>query len=279
LDGVPLDLAAKLLPRSAKLRPSLGMHIVIHSRAQKVKATEHKIQTRKVAQNSLEAILDSLERSIKKLKPRKNTTEWGDYYDKTNYIPSAADEKAQHLAALLKPLGIKTALDLGGNNGRYSRVLCNLGITTVCTDIDPNAVEANYLFVKQHKEQNMLPLVVDLTNPGGLLGWHNEEREAISKRLNTDAVMALALIHHLAISNNLPFGKIAEYFKEFGEYLVLEFVPKSDSQVQKLLSTRKDIFPAYNEKDMKQAFEEHYKLIKEVGILGTERTLHLFKRK
>jgi len=279
IDGIPLDLTAKLLPRTAKIRPGLGMHIVMHGRAQQAKASEHTPSARNVAQSSLEAILSSLERSIKKLKTPNNATEWGDYYDKTNYTPSAADEKAKLLTALLKPLKAKTALDLGGNNGRYSRVLNAIGIDTICSDIDPNAVEANYQFSRQHKESQMLPLLVDLTNPGGSLGWANAEREPIHERLQTDVVMALALVHHLAISNNLPFDLIARYFKQFSLYLVLEFVPKEDSQVQKLLSTRKDIFPDYNESSLKQAFGEHYKLINEAKIQGTMRTLYLFKRK
>lgn len=279
IDGIPLDLAAKLLPRKAKLRPGLGMHIMMHSRAQRAKAAEHTPQTRSVTQSSLEAILDSLERSVKKLKLLNTATEWGAYYDQTNYTADAADEKAALLVDLLKPLKAKRVLDLGGNNGRYSRVLNAIGVDTICSDIDPNAVEANYQFSRRHKESQMLPLLVDVTNPGGALGWANAEREPIHERLQSDVVMSLALIHHLAISNNLPFDLIARYFKQFGVYLVLEFVPKEDSQVQKLLSTRKDIFPEYSESNLKKTFAEHYKLIKEAKIQGTKRTLYLFKRK
>lgn len=279
IDGIPLDMAATLLPRRAKLRPGIAMHLVLHSRAQKAKGTEHKAQARKVTKASVGAIIDNLEGTIKRLKPRTTSTEWGDYYDRTNYTPDAADKKARQIKALIKPLKVKTALDLGGNDGRYSRPLNDLGILTACTDIDPNAVEANYRVVKQHNEPLMLPMLVDLINPGGAMGWHNNEREPIHERLKTDVVMVLALIHHLAISNNLPFGMIANYFKEFAPYLVLEFVPKEDSQVKKLLSTRKDIFPDYNEEGLVAAFSAHYKILKEARITGTKRTLYLMKRK
>lgn len=279
IDGVPLDVSSKLLPRNAKLRPGIAIHVVLHGRAQKAKATEHKTQTRIVKQSSLEAILESLERCIKKLKPHKATTEWGDYYDKTNYTIASADQKAKHILKLIKPLNINTVLDIGGNNGRFSRVLHDLGVSTVCTDIDPVAVEANYGFTKMHGEEKMLPLLIDLTNPGGALGWANNERETIQQRLQSDVVMALAIIHHLAISNNLPFENVAHYFSGFGKYLLIEFVPKEDSQVQKLLSTRKDIFPQYNEHDFKIAFSEYFSLLKEVKISGTKRTLYMFRRK
>lgn len=279
IDGIPLGLTTKLLPRKAKLRLGIAMHLIAHNRAQQAKATEHKTQTRTVPLTSLLGIIESLERNISKLKAPRVATEWGDYYDKTNYSTNAADEKARLIKQWVKPLGAKTALDLGGNNGRYSRVLNELHILTVCTDIDPNAVESNYRLTTQHGEQLMLPLVVDLINPGGALGWANHERASIDERLQTDVTIALALIHHLAISNNLPLDYLAEYFSRFSPYLLLEFVPKTDSQVKKLLSTRQDIFPEYNEKGLQKAFASYYKLVKTTKIKGSERTLYLFKKK
>jgi hypothetical protein len=97
--------------------------------------------------------------------------------------------------------------------------------------------------------------------------------------LQGDLVLALALIHHLAISNNLPFDHIAEYMSRFAPYLIIEFVPKGDTQVQKLLSTRQDIFPNYDEKGFEQAFDVHYRLVEKKRINGSKRTLYLFKRK
>lgn len=280
LDGIPLELTAKLLPRRARLKLSLVIHLVLHARAQRTKAADHKRPTAVVSRSSLDAIIDSLERTIRKLQPRSDSSEWGDYYkNNTNYSAKAADAKAKVIVDMVKPLKAKSVLDLGGNNGEYSRPLNKLGLTAVCTDIDPNAVEANYRHVRLHKETQMLPLLVDLTNPGGNLGWQNNERQPIHERLQTTVVMALAIVHHLAISNNLPLGNIAEYFAKFGPYLIIEFVPKADSQVQKLLSTRPDIFPDYNEEGLKQAFSHYYKLQKEVKIKGTKRTLYLFKTK
>lgn len=91
--------------------------------------------------------------------------------------------------------------------------------------------------------------------------------------------MALALIHHLAISNNLPLNKIADFFRETSESLIIEFVPKEDSQVQKLLSTRKDIFPDYDEEHFIKAFEESFTILQKEKISDSERTLFLMKRK
>lgn len=279
IDGVPLDLARRLLPLKARIKPGIGVHISWHGKLQRTKANTHKTPTHNLSLNGLTAIIDNLAKTVKGLKMPKQFTEWGNYYENTNYTARAADKKAQLLKQLTKDLNIKTALDLGGNNGTYSRVLNQLGIKTICADIDPMAVESNYIYAKNHKETLMLPLLIDLINPGGSLGWQNAERDSIDKRLNSDLVLALALVHHLAISNNLPLLEIAKYFAKLAPYLIIEFVPKSDSQVQKLLSTREDIFPNYNETGLLDAFSCYYNLVKSEKIAHSLRTLYLFKRK
>ncbi len=279
LDGIPLDLTSKLLPRAVRVRPAVIMHIVLHGRAQQAKANSHQQANRKVTLNGLLGILGSLERMITKLHAPMPKTEWGDYYNNTNYSDESEVRKAKLVTSLIKPLGLKTALDLGGNDGRYSRALHKLKVETICTDIDPVAVEKNYQVTKRLNETQMLPMLIDLTNPGGALGWANNERGTIQQRFHSDLVMALALIHHLAISNNLPFDLIARYFADLGNYLLIEFVPKDDSQVQKLLATRKDIFGDYTEDRFISAFNKYYRLIEQKSIRGTKRTLYLFKAK
>lgn len=281
IDGVPLDLAAKLLPRKARIRPSVLMHIILHAKAQDSKGSEHKSTTATLHKRNLLAILDSLERAVRALGPKVSRTEWADYYQgNTNYTESSAKKKRALVHAFTKEIPrLKSAIDLGGNDGHYSRVFSEQGARTICADIDPFAVEANYRRMREKREENLLPLLVDFTNPGGALGWLNEEREPFHDRVNADAVMALAIIHHLAISNNVPFTMVADYFSRFGTYLIIEFVPKEDSQVQKLLATRKDVFPRYNEAEFEKDFSQFYKLVKREKIAGSKRTLYLFKKK
>lgn len=279
IDGIPLQITAKLLPSRAKLKPGIAMHVAMHAKAQKSKESVHESKARTISSLALEGILDSLLRTVKKLQLPSRTSEWGDYYSITNYSDQATEYKKQLVAKMLQGKKVMTALDLGGNNGSYSRVLNENNIFTVCADIDPNAVENNYQTVKKHKESLMLPLLVDLTNPAGALGWANAERDLLHERLQTDVVVALALIHHLAISNNLPFNFIADYFSKFAPLLLIEFVPKGDSQVNKLLSTRKDIFDEYDEAHFEKALLVVYNLEKRMSIKGTSRTLYLFKRK
>ena len=91
-------------------------------------------------------------------------------------------------------------------------------------------------------------------------------------------IFALALIHHLAISNNVPLSQIAEYLASSGRWLAIEFVPKSDSQVQKLLRTREDIFDRYTKDGFEQAFEPYYSIQETIPLKDSERILYLMQK-
>jgi len=169
--------------------------------------------------------------------------------------------------------------DLGANNGVFSRLSSEQGIYTLSFDIDPAAVEQNYRQVKRATEKNILPLVLDLTNPSPALGWNNRERESFVERAPADMVFALALIHHLAISNNVPLAQLADFFSGMGKWLVIEFVPKSDSQVVRMLQSRVDIFDAYSREAFEQEFETHFIIHQKIKIDKSHRFLYLMERR
>jgi ribosomal protein L11 methylase PrmA len=206
-------------------------------------------------------------------------TEWAEYYDATNYSDAAFEHKRELVGKFVEHVQPKSVWDMGANNGVFSRVAGDKGVFTLSCDIDPAAVEQNYRFVKEKKEENLLPLVVDLTNPSPALGWSNEERQSLEQRGPADLVLALAVIHHLAISNNVPLPQLAAYFARLGSWLVIEFVPKSDSQVQRLLASRKDIFTDYNQETFEVVFSENYAIHESVAIRGSERRLYLMEKR
>jgi ribosomal protein L11 methylase PrmA len=163
---------------------------------------------------------------------------------------------------------------LGANRGIFSRVAGEIGSYVVASDIDPAAVEQNYLHMKKEKAENILPLLVDLTNPSPAIGWANRERDSFGARGPANMVLALAVIHHLAISNNVPLPQLAEFFAGTGKWLVIEFVPKSDSQVRKLLASRDDIFPNYTREGFESAFREKFNIHEAVNVHESERVLY-----
>ena len=281
IDGIPLDLASRLLPARTRFDFGLQAHIHIHASAQTryadvdVKSTA----ARGVSQNALTGLLDSLEKAVQKLNWKPAGTEWGDYYANTNYSDSAFEHKKEIISAWLTEIKPASVWDLGANNGQFSRLASGLGIQTIAWDIDPSAVEQNYRGVKSAQEKNILPLLLDLTNPSPSLGFANAERESLAQRGPVDMVFALALIHHLAISNNVPLPRLADFFAGICRQLVIEWVPKPDSQVQKLLRSRRDIFEGYIREGFESAFGGRFHIRAALDVRESERRLYLLERR
>jgi hypothetical protein len=278
IDGVPLDLASELLPAKTKLNFGLLTHIHIHAGAQK-RYSDKVVAPRKGGMNrqALTGLIESLENTVKKLTWKPAGTEWGDYYENTNYTDSAFEHKKQLVKEWSAEKKPALVWDLGGNTGVFSREAAASGAFTVSFDIDPAAVEQNYRTVKSKKDQNILPLVLDLTNPSPALGWDNRERDSFGARGPVDMALALAVIHHLAISNNVPLQQLANFFAARCKWLVIEFVPKSDSQVQKLLTSREDIFPTYTREGFESAFSACFTIHASETVRDSERTLYLME--
>ncbi len=282
IDGIPLDMASKLLPGSTKFNLGLNLHIHTHAAAQMKYADDTSAKKQNKGQmnrNAFLGLVDSLETTIKGLLPKGVKTEWGHYYEDTNYSDQALQEKRALVGKLVEQAKPKTLWDLGANTGFFTRVASEKGIFSIAFDIDPLAVEQGWQEVKARKESHLLPLVLDLTNPSPALGWANQERSSFLQRGPADCIMALALIHHLAISNNVPLVTLAEFFAQAGKWLIIEFVPKEDSQVQRLLATREDIFPEYTLEGFERAFSTVFHIRAKEAIAGSKRWLYLLESK
>ncbi|MGA8849151.1 MAG: SAM-dependent methyltransferase [Dehalococcoidia bacterium] len=279
IDGLPLDLASCLLPWRTHLRFSLLSHIHLHARSQKRFADKLiNVRQYRVSRYAFLGILNSLESAIRKLKWQPKGTEWADYYQDTNYSPQAFEHKKTIVDGFLERVRPATVWDLGANVGIFSRLASNRGIPTISFDVDPAAVEKNYLDCFAKGDTSILPLVIDLTNPSPAIGWENKERMSLKERGPADAVLALALVHHLAISNNVPLSKIAGFFSDICHWLIIEFVPKADSQVQRLLATREDIFPDYTRQAFEQEFSRYFTIADSADIRESQRTLYLMRQ-
>jgi ribosomal protein L11 methylase PrmA len=285
LDGMPLDLACKLLPQRARVKSGLLAHLYLHNASQRRhqqggEAVAKKAHARRMTTIAMQGLLSSLERTIKKLTPPKYSTEWGDYYSFTNYSDKAFQAKRELVNSLLDalPNPPTVAWDIGANNGEFSELAAERGVYTVAFDIDEVAVSRNYLAKRPPEiKAKMLPLVQDMTNPSPSLGWAHEERMSLAQRGPADVVMALAIIHHLAIGNNLPFDHIASYLSKLGRHLIIEFVPKGDSKVDHLLASRKDIFGGYTQKQFEVAMDAHFTLVEKKSVKESKRSLYLYK--
>jgi ribosomal protein L11 methylase PrmA len=234
---------------------------------------------RGVSRRGLLGLLQNLESAVRSLEWRAEGTEWADYESEHNYGTEGMGEKRRMVGRMLRALPALTVWDFGANTGEFSRIAVESGARNVVSfDIDPAAVERNYLRVKKQEERSILPLIMDLTNPDPAQGWAHDERQSLEDRGPADAILALALIHHLAISNNVPLSSVASFFSRLAPALVIEFVPKTDPQVERLLVSRRDIFSAYDEKAFEREFGRYYQIVESVPIGQTGRRLYRMAR-
>ena len=281
LDGIPLDLASELLPKRARMHPSLALHLSMHAKSQRKHASDEEPVSSRRGGFSLRAfrgLLDNLRSGIEKLPDPGGDSTWRDYYrEASHYSAEAADRKQALVASAIERVAPATVWDLGANTGRFSRLASGRGIDTVSFDLDPFAVEDNERQRKAEGDTHLLPLVSDLTNPSPAIGWANEERMTLEQRGPADLVLALALVHHLAISNNTPLPLVADLFARLGRRALVEWVPKHDDKVKVLLRDREDIFDDYTQEGFERAFAGRFEIGSRDVIDPTDRVMYLLR--
>ena len=280
MDGIPLDYVVKQLPFIKLFKPMVFIHIYLHAKAQNKNASNVDSIKKNISKNSLLGLIGSLRSLINSLKWSPKGTEWGDYYLDTNYSDLSMEHKGDILNSFLDQLKPKNLWDIGGNTGVFTRLSSNKGVDSILFDIDYAAIEKSYLKSKFENEKNVSSFVMDFINPSPAIGWNNKERLSIMNRGPVDMVLALALIHHLSISNNLPFNFVATFFSRITlKSLIIEFVPKTDSQVQRLLKTRTDIFINYNQNFFEEEFSKFFIIDKSVEVHNSERVIYLMQKR
>jgi len=287
IDGVPLSIISKMLPPSTKFSMGILMHIHLHAKSQTKYASAQgdDIQgikektSKKMDTNQLRGLIESLISAISEVTLNKVTTEWGDYYSFHNYSKDGFEHKKQIISEYMIQLQPQKVLDIGGNIGEFSKAVVDIASLVINTDIDPLAVEKNYQYIKKSKLEKMITLVNDITNPPPGIGVMNRERDSFIDRVKgVDVVMALAIIHHLSISNNIPLEDTAKMFSALSGTLVIEFVPKTDGKVMHLLETREDIFPLYTVQGFEKAYTKYFTIEQKTPVFESERIMYLMKR-
>lgn len=280
-DGLPLDLTARLLPLRARIRPSLALHIFAHARSQRRYGGQGDRMTQTKGRFGLSAfrgLVDNLRSGIERLEPPQGDSVWSDYYsiESSHYSDDATSSKIGIIESFLDQITPTTVWDLGANTGRFSRLASFRGIDTVAFDLDPLAVEAAYLDVRARGDEHLLPLVLDLMNPSPGIGWANQERASLAERGPADLVLALALLHHLAIANNIPLTMIADHLASLGRHVVIEFVPPNDDRVRHMLSSREDAHP-YTLEEFERVVRPRFTILRREPIAHSSRVLYLLE--
>ncbi len=276
-NGIPLEILTTLLPQKCKWNLNVYLHIYLQAKmsGNKKKKTDTRLNFSKRKQ---EILLQGLKDMVRKLSPKKAKTTWDDYYTDTILGQDYLNAKKKLVQACLSTIDFTTMIDLGANDGYFSLLYQNTNKQVVAVDGDANCINDLYSKIRDQKITNILPCINTLNTPSPAIGWNNNERDSFNKRMKADLVLALALVHHLAIACNVPLTLIADWLEATGKYLLIEFVPKTDEKVQLLLQNREDIFEHYTIENFEDTFLKKYQIIFQEKITGTERILYLMKR-
>lgn len=279
-DGVPLDLASKLLDWMSFLSPGILLHVHLHARSQRRYAgtLSAPIKARPIKRSALIALVTHLRNLISSLERPSQRTTWQDYENSHNYAPEALDEKAALVRHHLSRIAPGSVCDLGANAGMFSRIAADGGARVLCLDSDSGAIDLAYRRLRATSDERILPLVNDLTSPSPASGWAGTERASLAERARVDCMLMLALIHHLVLTAHVPLPRIAQYCASMAPAIIVEFVPFEDVQAQRLLRSRLEATPTYDRAQFEQAFRAHFRMVSRDPVGDSGRSLYLFQR-
>ncbi len=281
LDGIPLDLAKKLLPKRAYFSLSRFLHIWLHERFQQ-KSGQQPSSVRKKGACSMQAALglvESLEQAVKGLAVKKSPTVWQEYYSGDSYEKAGFEEKNGHVERLLSQLAPNLLWDLGSNNGHFTELVSKYAKYSIAFDFDTNCIEEMYQRLRKKNTSTILPLQMDLANPSPGIGWEGKERKAFLERGRCDVALALALIHHLLVTAAIPFERVVNFFASIATHVIIEYVPPSDPKFRQISLTNQNDFSYFTEEFFETAFAKCFDLQAKIPINTSSRVLYHFQKK
>ena len=283
LEGIETKELNNLLNIFDKLSYNIFVHVHLLNKLDKKYISKKSLKpiiknNKKLSKKSLMGILSQLKKFISGLKDYKNVSTWDDYSVNNSYSIDDKDKKIDCVAQFCKKNNFELIADLGCNDGEYSILSLKNGCKSVIGfDFDINAINNAY---KKSTDNNLnfLPLYFDATNPSSNIGWHQKERRGFIERANFSAIIALAFEHHLAIAKNIPLNDVVSWLVSLAPTGLIEFVPKEDETIKKMLEFKGDIFPEYTKENFDKYLSKESKIISKSIVSNSGRTIYEYKR-
>jgi SAM-dependent methyltransferase len=282
IHGISPETAAHLL-RGAGLQKGVFTHVKLHARAERRYAdadrerdVKAELERAGFGPGLIDAQLRGLEKSVEALKWRQQASTWSDYGDRAHYTPDDLREKDEFVGAAVGRTSPALVLDLGANDGRFSRLALEAGArSVVAVDSDDVVVDRLYRDLRSEGEQRILPLVLDLSDPSPGLGWRSRERPPFVDRVRPDLVLCLAVVHHLALTNTVPLDEIVTFLADFAAPVVVEFPHRDDPMAARLLARKRPgVFDAYDVTTWERALKSRFTIREQNTLPSGTRTLY-----
>lgn len=282
--GIAPRVAASLIGGSGWLHKGVFTHVRLHARADRKYAdADRKRDVRSELKRAgfgpklIDAQLHNLQKAVEALDWKAQASTWSDYSDRSHYTERDLDEKERFVRETVEALASPDlVLDLGANDGRFSRTAIAAGARyVVAVDSDDVVIDRLYRDLRAEGERGILPLVLDLSDPSPGLGWRSRERAGFVDRVRPDLTLCLAVVHHLALTNNVPLDEIVAFLADFGAPLVVEFPHRDDPMAARLLARKRSgLFDGYDVANWEKALNQRFAIVAQTDLPSGTRTLY-----
>jgi SAM-dependent methyltransferase len=286
IDGISPQQARAMLGGRDMIRKGVLKHVVLHS-AMDTKMSSNKegseafkkeLSESGFSSDLTKATVKAIRKTVDGLRYKAADSHWETYQQTSTYTD---DERAVKAAFVDSQLGSWTAQtplglvwDMGCNDGTYSRLAAQHADSVVAVDGDEQTIDSLYRALKQERNKKILPLVMNLTDPSPGIGWRGKERLPFETRRKPDAILCLALVHHLALTANVPLPQILDWYADFGARLIIEWVDPADPMGKRLLSLKPaGTFPDYRQDVFERLLEERFVIDRRETLSSGTRTL------
>lgn len=283
IKGLPLEFVSKQLPVSSYFYPSILVHLHWHSRFQPQDHAENREKNvrKGFSKQSLLSLFKWIEKSLLSWeKPYQFNTHWSSYYEKSIESPIYLKHKKEQIESWIKQTKPQSLSDLGANNGEFSLIAASHVPKVIAIESASNCVDDLDTLLSKHATSNIYPVVADLTQMSPDLGNNFQEFPNLGKRGKSEMTLALAIVHHLCITNHYSISQVISLVGLFCEkYLIIEFVPLEDSKAQTLQKQMGMTFPNYHLDAFRSELAVNFDIKQEVNLKDSTRTLFLATRK
>ncbi|CAN5858133.1 nodulation protein NoeA [soil metagenome] len=268
-----------------RLRRGVFLHVLLQSAAERRVTTSTEKMKRELggagfSSELAKATVTKLLKLVRRLEVKRSRSVWSDYRATCSYTDDDAAANAAFVEAALEERAtagdLRCVLDLGANDGAYSVLAARYSEQVVAVDGDEMVIDQLFRRLQADGITNVLPLVMDLADPSPGLGWRHRERAPFLARVRPEVVLSLALVHHLAISANIPLPEMVDWLRSFDARLVVEFVHPDDPMVERLLANKPaGLFDDYRTESFEELLAARFAIARRELLPGGTRSLYV----
>lgn len=279
LEGIPPEMAIRYFHGLHRFKRGVPSHVWFPSKVEgwmrsRDGGRPSPSSGHRQPEKALLALLDGLVHLVKGLSYRPATqSDWSRYSETHSYTEGDFERKRAFVAKHTSARRPHLLWDLGANTGMFSRIAAQYSEIVIAVDGDHDAVDVLYREAREGREQNIIPLVMDLANPSPGQGWGGRERAPFVERRSPDMALCLALFHHLRVSANVPVSLLVKWLRSLDATVIVEFIDRDDEMFTKLAENKREDYADYTLENFQSELDKHFTVEDRAGLKGGKRTL------